>query len=108
MMFGVEPAADLGMPAEFIHHDVIIPAPVAVARAPFIAPNVSALTVQERLMFFGALADKIPFRPRVAILRDLVKMFAPGITRQVGMPGIDIGLDVIVVAGGVVFHETRR
>ena len=107
VVLGVEPAADLRVAAEFVHHDVVVPAPVAVAGAAFVAPDVAALAVEQRLAALGAAADEIPFRAGEGVARDLVQMLAPGVARQVGVPGIDVGLDVVVVAGRVVLDQPR-
>ena len=45
VMLSVKPSADFGMAPEFIHHDVVIPAPIAIARASFIAPNIATFAV---------------------------------------------------------------
>ncbi len=108
VVLGVEPAADFGVAAELVHHHVVVPAPVAVARAAVVAPDIAAFAVEQRLAGLGAAADEIPFRAGEGVAGDLVEMLAPGIAREIGMPGIDVGRDVVKVAGRVVFDQARR
>ena len=90
VMFGVQPAADLRVPAEVVHHDVIVPAPIDVARAALVAPDVAALAVEQRLAVLGAAADEVPFRARAGVPADLVQVLGPLVARQVGVPTVDV------------------
>ena len=58
--FGVQPAGEFRVAAEFIHHDVIVPRPIDIARAAFVAPDVSTLAVEHRLVRLRAAPDEVP------------------------------------------------
>ncbi len=85
-MLGVEPAGDLRMPAELVHGAVVVEAPIDVARAAFVAPDVAELAVDIRLAFLHPIALEVPLGARVGVGGDLIESVPPLIPREIPMP----------------------
>ena len=77
VMFSVEPSVDFWLATELIDHDMIVPAPVDVAGAASIAPNIAALTVEEGLIALFTASDEIPFGAGKGVFVDFLKPAAP-------------------------------
>ena len=104
VMFGIEPSGNLGVLPEFIHHDMVIPAPVHITSTSSITPNIPAFTVEHGNPGLFVTTDKVPFRTGIGVVDHIVEEIAPLVTRQVGVPGIEIGFHMIIVTGRIVFN----
>src|SRR6266852_2000825 len=108
MVFGVQPAADLGVTAKCIDGAVVVPAPVHVAGAAFVTPYVPELRVTHRLTCLPPRRPEVPGRAGERAVAHLLVVRLPTPAGQVLVPGIEIGLGVSAAAThGVVFDESR-
>src|SRR5207237_114161 len=108
VMLGVEPAADFGMTAECVDRAVVVPAPVHVARAALVAPDIAELGVAPRLMALPPRRLEIPRRARERAVAQALDVVFPAPAGEVVVPGVEIGCRVTAAAADrVVFHESR-
>src|SRR6476661_407804 len=91
-MLGVEPARDLRVTTKRIDGAMVVPAPVDVAGAPFVAPHVAELGVEHRLMILPPAQLEVPARPGKCAVAERLVVALPFPTRQVIVPGVEIRL----------------
>ena len=97
------------MQAVLVEHVVVLPAEVAVARAVLHAPDHAALGVHQRHAALAVAADAVPVAARVGGAAGRVDLLLDGhVAVDVEVPGVQVRLHVVVVAGGVVLHDARR
>src|SRR3954471_19724020 len=108
-MLRVEPAGELGVPAEGVYGAMIVPAPVDVTRAALVAPDVAELRVEHRLAALAKAVLEVPCRAREGAVAQRVEMSLPSPAGQVLVPGVEVRHRVSPVAARrVVLEETLR
>ena len=106
---GEDEAAEVLVQAVLVEHVVVLPAEVAVARAVLHAPDHAALGVHQRHAALAVAADAVPVAARVGGAAGRVDLLLDGhVAVDVEVPGVQVRLHVVVVAGGVVLHDARR
>jgi hypothetical protein len=108
VMLGIEPAGTLGIAAESIHHDVVVPSVVAVTCAAFVTPDIATLAVDHRCTILLVATDVVIGASGEGSVNIFLYLVFPDEATAVGMPGIDVGLHMIMVAGTLVLYETGR
>ena len=84
---------------------MVVPGVVAVACAAVVAPDIAAFAVHHGLSHLHVAAYVVPAALLEGLLVGLFESRLPEAAALVCVPGVDVGLDVVEVAGGVVFHE---
>src|SRR5207237_6210723 len=100
VQLGVEPAGDLRMASERVHRAVVVPAPVDVARAPLVAPDVAELAVEIRLPRLAVAGLEVPRGAGTRTVAHHLVVALPRPPRQVGVPRVDVGLGVAAAPAG--------
>ena len=108
VMLGVEPARAREMAAKRVHHEVIVPREVAVARRTRVTPDVTAFRIHHRHVPLPIAADVVVVRTGEHGRTRARDGVFPVIASTVRMPRVDVGDDVILIARRVVLDETRR
>lgn len=95
-------AADVLVQAVFVEHIVVLPGQVAVAGAVLHAPDHTALGVHQRHVRRTVFPDEVPAAALMPALGGGIDVLLDGhIAVQIEVPGVDIRLHMIIVAGGV-------
>ena len=94
----IQPTRDFRMPAKFIHHNMIIPAPVDITGAAVVSPHIATFAIEHRHIGLGIALCKVPLRPYESLVSHIVKKSFPFIAWQVGMPGIYICDYMVIIA----------
>src|SRR5439155_1429330 len=79
---GVEPAGDLGVAPERVYRPVVIPAPVDVAGAPLVAPDVAELAVDIGLPRLPVAGLEVPRRARIGAVAHQPVVLLPRPARR--------------------------
>lgn len=90
-----------------VEHVVILPRQIAVARGVFYAPDQAALAVHQRSARLLVAADVVKFRTDIGVFHNVADMIADFfIAVFIKMPGVQVGFDMIVVAGRIILDQT--
>src|SRR5678815_461869 len=96
------------MPSERVHGAVIVPAPVDVAGAPLVPPDVPELGVEHRLAPLLVAGLEVEWGVAERAVADAADVRLPLPTGQVVMPRAQIGFRVSsTTTDGVVLDEPR-
>ena len=102
----VEPPRELGVAAEGIDGAVVVPAPVHVASAAFVAPDVPELRVDHRLVRLSVARLEVPRRAGERAVARHAQLLIPLPAGEVVVPRVDVGDGMApAAAGGVVLDE---
>src|SRR5690606_19608614 len=105
VMLRVEPSRNLRAPPEVVDEDVVVPAPVHVARAALISPYIAELGIEEGLPALRVSIQKIPLGARMRARDDLIEVLRHRIAGRVHVPRVDVRLRVPEAADRVVLHR---
>src|SRR5712671_1197189 len=106
-MLRVEPARDLRVAPERIDGAVVVPAPVDVARAALVAPDVAELRIEHRLAPLSPRPLEVPGRAGEGAVADSPILLFPAPAGEVLVPRVKIGFGVTAAAAHrVVLDET--
>src|SRR5207237_5454751 len=97
VMLCVEPAGELRMSPEGVDRAMIVPAPVDVARAPLIAPDIPELRVEHRLMTLPPARLEVPRRAGIGAVAQGVDVMPPFPARQIPVAGLETGFRLTVM-----------
>ena len=101
-------AADVLVQAVFVEHIVVLPGQVTVAGAVLHAPDHTALGVHQRHVRRTVFPDEVPAAALMPALGGGIDVLLDGhVAVQIEVPGVDIRLHMVVVAGGVILHDAR-
>ena len=105
-MLGVKPASALGIAAEQVNHDVVVPGEIDIAGAAMISPHVTTLAIDHRHVRLDIVADVVEMASGIGVVAIVFDLPFPIPTGLVGMPGVDVALDVVLVAGALVLDKS--
>ncbi len=109
VMLGVQPAADFGMTPKRVDGTMVVPAPIDVARAAFIAPHVAELRITHRLTYLPPRGSEVPGPSWERAVAEPLVVRLPTPPGQVLVPRVEIGLGMAAAAAHrVVFDESSR
>ena len=107
-MLGVKPSGALGIAAEQVNHDVVVPGEIDIAGAAMISPNVAALAIDHRHIRLDIVTNVVEMASRIGVVAIVLDLPFPIPTGLIGMPGVDVALDMVLVAGALVLDKTGR
>ena len=103
---GEDEAVHRVVQTEFVEHVAVLPCDVGIARGAVHAPDHAALGVHQRRAVLAVLADVVELAAHVGVLAHLVHVILDHLVGvQIEMPGVYVGLHVVVIAGRVVLDD---
>ena len=108
VMLSVEPSGALGITAEEIDHDMVVPSKIDITGAAVISPNVAALAINHRHIRLDIVTNVVEMASRIGVVAIVLDLPFPIPTGFIGMPGVDVALDMVLVAGALVLDKTGR
>ncbi len=108
MKFGEQEPCYLETLPEFIHHNVVFPCDVYIACASAVTPYSPAFRIHHRLITLYVASNEIIAGSGISLADYFIEKVSPLSGRVVGMPGIEVGDNMIEIARRIVLHEPRR
>ena len=108
VMLCVEPSGALGITAEDVDHDVVVPSEIDIARTAVISPHVAALAIDHRHVRLDIVTDVVEMASGIGVVAIILDLPFPIPAGLIGMPGVDVALDMVLVAGALVLDKTCR
>ena len=87
---------------------MIVPGEIHIAGTSFVTPHVAALAVEHRFAPLAVASDVVVGRTGIRVVVELRDRLLPLITRMIAVPCVQVGLDMIFVAGRIVLDQPRR
>ena len=107
VMLGIKPTRNFWVFPKSIHHSVVIPTPIYIARAAFVAPNIATFGVDIWHIGLFITVFVMKFAAHKGFFVDCLQMFFPTFACQIFVPCINIGFGMPrPAANGIVFHQT--
>lgn len=108
VVLGVEPTCALGMGTEGVDHLMVVPGDIDVACSAFVTPYVATFAIEHGCATLMMVVDVVPDGAFIGVVAVFVELLFPSGAGEITVPGVEVGDDVVEVAGGVVLDETRR
>ena len=105
--FGKDETAELFVQAVFVEHVVILPCQIAVASGISYAPDHAAFAVHQRRARLPVSTGVIKLGTGISVFHNAADVIADCfIAVFIKMPGVQVGFDMIVVAGRIILDQT--